>query len=101
MLGLDHNGQKSCMNDSHRSVFRDAKPSNRDFNKLKKIYRHKDRKATIRNAAREGSRFDAASEPMVPAAANEGTFSATESVYSESLPGGGRLVTSIIWADDK
>ena len=99
VLGLDHNGQKSCMNDSHRSVMRDAKPSKQDFNRLKKLYRHKDRKATIRDAAREGARFGAASEPTVPVAATEGSFSASESVYVESLPGGGRLVTSIIWAD--
>jgi hypothetical protein len=101
VLGLNHNGQQSCMNDSNRSVFRDVKPSQQDFTKLKKIYRHKDKKSTIRNSAREGASFDAATAPEVPAAANEGTFSATESIRSEALPGGGRLVTSIIWADDK
>lgn len=100
VLGLDHNGQKSCMNDSNRSVFRDAKPSKRDYNKLKQIYRHKDNKAAVRNTAREGARFGAASDPGGPSAADEGTFSATETVRTERLPGGGRLVTTVIWADE-
>ncbi len=100
VLGLDHSGQKSCMNDSNRSVFRDLRPSRQNFNRLQKLYRHKDNRTTIRNSAREGASFDAATVPVVPASPDEGTFSPTESVRSESLPGGGRMVTSIIWADD-
>ncbi len=98
VLGLDHNGQKSCMNDSNRSVFRDAKPSQQDFKQLQKLYKHKDKKSTIQNSAREGASFDAAAVPTTP---GEGAFSANETVRIDSLPGGGRLVTSIIWVDDK
>ena len=98
VLGLDHNDRKSCLNDSNASVFRDVRPSGQDYNQLDRFYRHRDSETTVQSARREpAGSFDAASAPDLPDADSADT---STSVRSESLGGGARLVTSIIWVDE-
>jgi hypothetical protein len=95
VLGLDHGSNRSCMNDSNASVFRDVRPSKQDFNRLERLYRHRDSRASVRAARSEqAGSFGAASAPPLP---DDETFSTSSSVRSESLGGGARLVTYITW----
>jgi hypothetical protein len=96
VIGLDHNGGRSCLNDSDTAVFRDARPSQVDFNRLRRLYNHRDSESTIRGAARPGRAFDAAAAPPLPDGDSPGT---SETVRVESRGDGGRLITSIYWVD--
>lgn len=96
VVGLDHNDGKSCLNDSNTSVFRDVRPSQADFNRLKRLYNHRDRQASVQGAASPGPAFDAAAAPPLPAGDSAG---ASESVRVESLGDGGKLITTITWVD--
>jgi hypothetical protein len=97
VLGLEHRNGKSCLNDSNASVFRDVQPSRADYNRLQRLYRHRDNAATIRSARMESAgTFDAASAPPLP---DGKTGDTSTSVRSESLGGGSRLVTVITWID--
>ena len=98
VIGLDHNGGRSCLNDSDTAVFRDVRPSDADFNRLRRLYNHRDSESTIRGAASPGPAFDAAAAPPLPDGDSPGT---SESVRVESLGDEGRLITSIIWVDSE
>lgn len=94
ILGLDHNNGKSCLNDSATAIFRDVRPSEADFKRLKRLYRHPDSQATVRGVAKPGPAFDAAAVPPLPAGDSAAT---SESVRVESLGDGGKLITTITW----
>ncbi len=96
-LGLEHNRGKSCVNDSNRSIFNDTKPSARDMDKLRRLYRHRDSRSTVNSTRADGGFFDPTTLPELP---DDETFTTTESVRSESSGDGGRVVTFITWIDE-
>jgi len=121
--GLDHVGTKSCMNDSQFAVFNNLHPINKDFNRLARIYNHKDSTTTVagaqkkdkkkkkkksgkknkRKAARDRKRARAQSEgffsptslPSVPSG-----LTGSETMTVESTDDGRKVVTFITWAEE-
>lgn len=87
-FGLSHVNTRSCMNDSAQAIFHNAKPINKDFKTLKKIYSKKNRKK---------SRVAVANEPSgvleIPQAAPS---ELTRTVW---LPDGTKQVTYLTWGE--
>lgn len=94
VLGLDHNDGKSCLNDSATAIFRDVRPSQADFTRLKRLYRHQDSRASVQAAAKPAPGIAAAEAPPLPEGDAAG---ASTSVRIESLGDGGKLITTITW----
>ena len=88
-FGLGHVNTRSCMNDSAQAVFHNAKPINKDFKTLKRIYSKKNQKK---------SRVTTAAEPS-------GVLEMPQTVPGELtrttwLPDGTKQVTYLTWPRD-